>query len=174
MQQVAKRVMGPLACAQQALVEKAQKACVAAAEKLTQRELGLLVVGAATGAVAMGVVLYLRQPGEFDGHRLRSGAAPNESGEYREGGMPSHATVCRRLHHRTVPPRRAATARILARAAVTVFLGDTAGVGRDSATDNLWCAKGTVPAPTAPTLDPGQTDKEVRARCPYHRTPRCW
>ena len=64
---LAKRAMGPLACAQQALVEKAQKACVAAAEKLTQRELGLLVVGAATGAVGVGVLLYLRRPGELIG-----------------------------------------------------------------------------------------------------------
>jgi hypothetical protein len=78
MQELANRVMGPLACAQQALVEKAQKVCVAAAEKLTQRELGLLIVGAATGAVAVGVMHYLRRPGELNGCRWCSGAGMNQ------------------------------------------------------------------------------------------------
>jgi hypothetical protein len=49
---------------------------------------------------------------------------------------------------------------------VTVLSLGTAGAGRDSATENLWCAKGTLPAPTVPTLDLGQTDKAVRAGLP--------
>ena len=49
---------------------------------------------------------------------------------------------------------------------MTVLSLGTAGAGRDSATENLWCAKGTLPAPTVPTLDLGQTDKAVRAPLP--------